>query len=138
MNILNTGLADSSSISSTEELQKIWQQDPMLIVIKLFDKTLLHIGRAKSAISGWGDERFEAHVLNAISVIEGLQMTLEDQSQSQMAVNLDDIYRYIARLLINSIQKQDLADLNQAAGLLIEIRESMNVFVKKTPKMLQH
>jgi len=138
MDILNTSLNDSLSISSTEELKKMWQQDPMLIVIKLFDKTLLHIGRAKSALSGWGDERFQTHVLNAISVIESLQMTLDDQSQSQMAVNIDDIYRYIARLLINSIQQQDPADLNQAAGLLIEIRESMNVFVKKTPQMLQH
>ena len=138
MNILNTDLNASSSLSSTEELKKVWQRDPISIVIKLFDQTLSHIGRAKSALSGWGDERFQMHVLNAIEVIESLQLTLEDPSKSQMAANIDDVYRYISRLLVNSIQKRDPADLNQAAGLLIEIRESMTAFVKKTPKMLQH
>lgn len=122
----------------TEELKTIWQDDPMRIVVMLFDRTLRHIGYARSTLMGWGDENYQTHILSAVSVIGRLQMTLNHDTKSAMAVNLDDIYRYIVRLLISTLQQQNHESLNQAVSLLLGIREALAVYVKKKDEVLQH
>ena len=121
-----------------EDIKAIWAENPMRIIVMLFDKALLHISRARATATGWSDESYQTSVLNAVDVIERLQMTLALEHNSAMAVNLDDLYRYVTRLLIDSIQQKNAKDLDQASHLLMQIRESLSIFVKKLPQMLQH
>ena len=135
---INSERSEPSAQLPTADINKIWAENPMQIIVMLFDKTLFHIGRARATAIGWSDESYQTSILNAISVIERLQMTLAMDGNSTMAVNMDDIYRYVSRLLINSIQQKNAKDLDQASHLLIQIRESLSIFVKKSPKVLQH
>ena len=120
------------------DLQTIWAEDPMQVIVLLFDKTLLHISRARASLTGWGDEPYQANVLNAVDVIRQLQLTLNMNSQQMMAENLNDLYGYVTRMLVNSINDQNLSSLNEASDLLMQIRESLSIFVKKSSKVLQH
>ncbi|MDH5426067.1 MAG: flagellar protein FliS [Gammaproteobacteria bacterium] len=137
MNITNNDAYKINPLPA-EELKSIWQDDPMRVVVMLFDKTLQHIGQARSTLLGWGDEHYQTHILNAVSVIDRLQTTLNHESHSAMAANLEDIYRYIVRLLINTLQQKNHESLNQAISLLLGIREALAVYVKKNDEVLQH
>ena len=127
-----------SDLKPVSDIKTIWQRDPMHVIVLLFDKTLRHISYARSALTGWDDERYQTHILNAVYVIERLQMTLSDDKNNSMAANLDDLYRYVIKLLINSLQNKNTPLLAQATTLLMQIRESLSVFVKKKPRLLQH
>ena len=135
---INSDRNEPSVQLPAKDINKLWAENPMQIIVLLFDKTLLHISRARATATGWSDESYQTSILNAISVIERLQMTLAMDENNTMAINMDDIYRYVSRLLINSIQQKNASDLDQASHLLIQIRESLSIFVKKTPKVLQH
>ncbi|MDH5392549.1 MAG: flagellar protein FliS [Gammaproteobacteria bacterium] len=121
-----------------EALNKIWADDPMQIIIMLFDKSLLHISHARATLTGWSNESYQSSILKAVAVIERLQMTLDHQLNPSMSANMDDIYRYVSRLLVDSIQNKNQQSLHQATALLVQLRESLSVFVKKTPKLSQH
>jgi len=136
MNIKNAG--QDQSLLPRQQLASVWADDPMKIVVMLFDKSLLHISRAKATLAGWSDDRYQTNILLAVDVIEQLQKTLDLDSQGAMASNLDDLYRYIMRILISSINDQNTEQLTHASTLLWQIRESLSVLVKKSPTMLQH
>ena len=138
MNIKSSHQHQQSELLKGKPLSSVWADDPMKIVVMLFDKSLLHISRAKATLAGWSDDRFQTNILLAIDVIEQLQKTLDLDSQGTMAANLDDLYRYIMRILVSSIHDQNPEQLTHASTLLWQIRESLSVLVKKSPTMLQH
>lgn len=138
MNIKSSHQRQQSEQLNDTSLSAVWADDPMKIVVMLFDKSLLHISRAKATLAGWSDDRYQTNILLAVDVIKQLQKTLDMDSQGAMAANMDDIYRYIMRILISSINDQSSEQLTQASTLLWQIRESLSVLVKKSPTMLQH
>lgn len=138
MNIKSSHQRQQSERLNDTSLSAVWADDPMKIVVMLFDKSLLHISRAKATLAGWSDDRYQTNILLAVDVIKQLQKTLDMDSQGAMAANMDDIYRYIMRILISSINDQSSEQLTQASTLLWQIRESLSVLVKKSPTMLQH
>lgn len=138
MNIISTDSHSSQTRITVDEVKNVWRDDPMKIIIMLFDRSLLHISRARSTLLGWDGECYQTHILNAVTVIEKLQMTLDHDKNSSMAANFDDIYRYVMSLLVGSLQDKNQTSLTQAMTLLVEIRESLSVIVKKTSKVLQH
>lgn len=123
---------------STADVKTAWAEDPMNIVVMLFDKTLLHISRARATLTGWSDDSYQTNILRAVDVIRQLQLTLDRDNQHTMAENLNDVYCYTIRILVESIHNQNTSQLNHASQLLIQIRESLSIFVKKSPKVLQH
>ncbi len=138
---MNTKIQQSLKSAETRQLtpfQSAWAEDPMSIIVMLFDKSLLHISRARATLTGWGNERYQTNILRAVDVIEQLQLTLNRDNGSEMAENLYDIYRYIVRILVDSIHDQNPSRLNDASHLLMQIRESLSILVKKSPTMSQH
>jgi len=138
MNIKSSRQQQQPELLKGQPLSAVWADDPMKIIVMLFDKSLLHISRAKATLAGWSDDRYQTNILLAVDVIEQLQKTLNMDSQGAMAANLDDLYRYILRILISSINDQNTEKLTQASTLLWQIRESLSILVKKSPTMLQH
>ena len=138
MNIKSSRQQQQPELLKGQPLSAVWADDPMKIIVMLFDKSLLHISRAKATLAGWSDDRYQTNILLAVDVIEQLQKTLDMDSQGAMAANLDDLYRYILRILISSINDQNTEKLTQASTLLWQIRESLSILVKKSPTMLQH
>lgn len=121
-----------------EKLQAIWQEDPMRIVVLLYDRALLHIGRARSSLSGWGDDHYQTHLIKATEVVERLRLTLNTSESTPVAHNLDDLYRYIGRRLLSACHDKTAGILDEIMHLLVEIRSMLDIVVKKTPQLLQH
>lgn len=60
----------------------------------------------------------------AISIIDGLRMSLDREAGGEIAGNLDDLYDYMNRRLASANLENNPAYLDEVAGLLREIKSA--------------
>lgn len=63
----------------------------------------------------------------AISIISGLQSSLDMESGGELSQNLDDLYDYMVRRLGEAGAKNDPAILDEVASLLLEVKSAWDV-----------
>ena len=59
----------------------------------------------------------------AISILGGLQASLDDSADEQITANLDSLYDYMQRRLLEANVKNDVALLDEVSGLLLTIKD---------------
>lgn len=74
-----------------------------------------HIERKEIAAKGEAISR-------TITLLEGLRMSL-DTSQGKLAENLDSLYEYMSRQLMNANLKSDVTIVNEVAVLLGQVKD---------------
>lgn len=75
------------------------------------------------------------HISWAISIIGGLQGSLDMEAGGEIAQNLDNIYSYMAKRLTEANLHDDASGLDEVMSLLLEIKGAWDVMpegVKKT------
>lgn len=60
----------------------------------------------------------------AISIVDGLRMSLDREAGGDIAQNLDDIYDYMVRRLVDANLSNDPAILDEVTGLMHQIKEA--------------
>ena len=65
-----------------------------------------------------------SHISWAISIVDGLRMSLDHSIESPITSNLDALYDYINRKLLEANMEKKVALLNEASGLLHEIKSA--------------
>lgn len=108
----------------------IQDADPHKLVSMLMDGALDRIMRAKGYMAQLGKAESMAgkgeEIGKAISIIGGLQASLNHDGDNPVAGNLDALYDYMAERLFESSRDNDVEKLDEVAGLLREIREGWN------------
>lgn len=91
------------------------------LIQMLFDGFLERIAQAKGAIQRNDIETRGNRINSAISIVLGLQDSLDTDSGSELAYDLDVLYAYIQQTLLKAHQKGDEALLDECAQLIINI-----------------
>lgn len=63
----------------------------------------------------------------AISIVSGLQSSLDMESGGELSRNLDDLYDYMVRRLGEAGVKNDPAILDEVSSLLLEVKSAWDV-----------
>ena len=61
---------------------------------------------------------------SAISILDGLRISLDMEKGGEIAQNLDDLYVYMERRLIEAHSHNDTAILDEVSDLLRQIKEA--------------
>lgn len=69
----------------------------------------------------------------AIAIVEGLRMSLDQESGSQLAGSLDDLYEYMGRRLLQASVHNDPRILDEVSGLLHEIKDAWDTIPEPGP-----
>ncbi len=62
------------------------------------------------------------HISWAISIIEGLRMSLDKAQGGAIAENLDALYEYMGRRLLSANIKQDITLIEEVMALLLDVK----------------
>lgn len=95
---------------------------PHRLVQMLMEGALDKLATAKGQIDRADYEGKSKHITWAITIINGLRGSLDMEAGGEIAVNLDDLYSYMTRRLIDANVKNSVEALDEVSGLMLEIK----------------
>ena len=95
---------------------------PHRLVQMLMEGVLEKVATAKGCIERNDLEGKSRQVSWAMSILNGLRSSLDMDSGGAIAVNLDDLYAYMLRRLIDASTHNDVAALSEVIDLMLEIK----------------
>ena len=100
--------------------------DPHRLVMMLLDGALGKIATVKGLMMRNEIAKKGEVIGQAIAIVGGLKASLNKEEGGAIALNLDNIYEYIERRLLESNIKNDVNILEEVASLLQEIKLAWN------------
>ncbi len=98
----------------------------------LLDGALDKIARARGAMQRKEYEEKGNHITSTSSIILGLRSSLDLEAGGELAANLDSLYEYIFRRLMEAHAQNDEAALDEVSSLLREIKSGWDALPQET------
>jgi flagellar secretion chaperone FliS len=114
----------SSAYNSVAAHGGVAAADPHKLILMLMDGALERIALARGRIEHKELSEKNRLLSAAVSIVEELRASLDLKAGGSLAANLDDLYDYMARQLINANLQNKVETLDEVSGLLREIRSA--------------
>jgi flagellar protein FliS len=95
---------------------------PYRIIQMLMEGALTRLATAKGCIARNEIAEKGQQIAWCIRIIEGLKSSLDTEKGGDIAANLDSLYDYMNRRLLEANMNNDVAILDEVTGLLEEIK----------------
>jgi flagellar protein FliS len=95
---------------------------PHRLVQMLMEGALDKVSTAKGQVERGDMEGKSKQISWAISIINGLRSSLDMEAGGEIAVNLEDLYSYMTRRLIDANVENNAEALDEVSGLMLEIK----------------
>jgi flagellar protein FliS len=99
---------------------------PHQLIAMLFEEALIAIDTLAAAATRKDFARAAQSQARALSILGGLQASLDMERGGELAQNLADVYREASRLILQGGKTNDPAAAQQARGMLAEIASAWN------------
>jgi len=123
-------MSSANAQSALKEYGKVSVQSgasyasPHRLILMLLDGALEKISSAKGFMQRKETENKGSYISWAISIIEGLRLSLDSDAGGEIAENLDNLYDYMLRRLMEANLKNDEKMLDEVSDLLKTIKTS--------------
>ncbi|HOP16769.1 MAG: flagellar export chaperone FliS [Chromatiaceae bacterium] len=114
-----SGVAQYGKVAAESEVA---YASPHRLVQMLMEGALEKVATAKGCIERNDLEGKSRQITWAMSIINGLRTSLDMDAGGAIAVNLDDLYAYMTRRLIDATAHNDANALSEVIDLLLEIK----------------
>lgn len=98
--------------------------DSAQLILMLFDGLLESLAVARGHMQHGNIEGKSKAIARASRIVIGLQGALDFERGGNLARNLDDLYSYVTRRLIQANGENDVHAMDEVRGLMAEIREA--------------
>ncbi len=112
------------SYASVRVQSGVEDASPHRLIQMLFEGALERIAQAKGAMQQNQIARKGELIGKAINIVGGLQGSLNDSEGGELAANLDSLYDYVIRRLVQANRENQPDYLNECAQLLGEIKSA--------------
>lgn len=110
---------------------RIENASPHKLIQLMMERALGKIGLARSQMKDGKIEEKGNSISDAISIINGLQASLNHSANPQLSANFDALYAYMMRRLLEANLHNDDSMLKEVAGLLGEIKEAWDAIAEE-------
>ncbi|WP_084005116.1 flagellar export chaperone FliS [Gilvimarinus polysaccharolyticus] len=105
---------------------------PHRLIQMLFEGALERIAQAKGALARGSFVQKSERITKAVNIVQGLQGSLSDTEGGELTANLDELYDYVVRTLIQANQSNSIAKLDECARLLGEVKMGWDQMLSHT------
>jgi flagellar protein FliS len=119
-----------NSYASVKVHSGVESASPHRLIQMLFEGAMERIAQAKGAISQKQFARKGELIGKAVSIVGGLQGSLNDNEGGALAANLDSLYDYIIRRLTQANSENSIEQLDECGRLLGEIKSAWDAIGK--------
>lgn len=102
--------------------QEVSAASPHQLIQLMLDRLLAQIAIARGHVERGSSVEKGPHISKAISIVDGLRVSLDAERGGELAANLAGLYDYISRRLLYAQLHDDVAVLNEVTSLIREIR----------------
>lgn len=95
---------------------------PHRIIQMLMEGALSKIATAKGCIARNDIAEKSRQITWGMNIIQGLRTSLDAQKGGEVAANLDALYEYMGRRLLEANVNNDVAILDEVSSLLMEVK----------------
>ena len=104
---------------------------PHRLIQLLMERALAKIGLARLQMQTGEVQEKGNSISGAISIIDGLQASLNHKADQRMSENFDALYAYMIRRLLQANLNNDESILEEVSGLLRELKEAWDAIEGK-------
>lgn len=97
---------------------------PHKLIQMLMAGALDRMAQARAAFESKNIEQKGVLLGKSISIIAGLQASLDSDKGADVAVNLDKLYDYMQRRLLEANLTNDMTMVEEVSGLLVKVKTS--------------
>jgi flagellar protein FliS len=116
----NTGAKQYQQVNVTSE---VLDADPHRLIQLLMEAALTRMSQAKGAIER-KDMESKAHLLGRVmEIIHTLQGSLDHEKGGDVSANLERLYDYMNRRLLEATAQNDQDMIDEVMGLLLKVKE---------------
>ena len=103
---------------------RIEAASPHRLIQLMMERALAKIGLARTQMRDGQVQEKGNNITDAISIINGLQASLNHKADARMSENFDSLYAYMMRRLLEANLQNDDGILEEVSGLLRELKEA--------------
>lgn len=107
---------------------------PHELIAMLFDGALERIVSAKGAMINGDIGPKCTHIAKAIAIVDGLRAHLNHDVGGDIAANLDSLYEYMGRRLLEANLRNDAGALDEVSSLLGQIKQAWDAVPEQLNK----
>ncbi len=104
------------------------------LIVMCYEKTIEMLRQAKAYLEEKEYEKKARKIQKALDIIHQLQNCLDFKQGGQIARNLDAIYNYVIRRLLEGDVKKDIRAYDEVIGILSELKEAWEGIAKQRDK----
>lgn len=104
---------------------------PHQLIQMLINGALDRLSQARGAMQRKDMAQKGQLIGKAISILGGLQASLDESADEQITANLDSLYDYMQRRLLEANLKNDVALLDEVSDLLLTIKSGWDAIAPK-------
>lgn len=117
------GLSGALAYNNVSATSGVEDADPHMLIQMLIDGAIEKINRAKYFMAEKKIAQKGKHVSWGISIISGLQASLDAEKGGEIAANLNELYDYCMRTLIEANAENDASKLDSVLKVMNDIRD---------------
>lgn len=127
----------SKTRSAVQQYQSVSLQSeiagasPHRLIQLLMEGVLSKIAMARHCIDSSNIAGKGENISTAISIIDGLRASLDKERGGEIAANLDNLYDYMERRLLQANIKSDKAILDEVSGLIGEVKSAWDAIASE-------
>ena len=118
----NASMSNISHYNQVNTVSGVTDADPHRLVLMLLEGALGKIAVAKGLMVREDIAKKGEVISQAVSIVSGLRSSLDLSAGGELATNLDNIYEYSERRLLEANLKNDVTLLDEVSRLLHEIK----------------
>ena len=117
------GLSGALAYNKVSATSGVEDADPHMLIQMLIDGAIEKTNKAKYFMTEKQIEKKGQHASWAISIISGLQASLDAENGGEIAANLNSLYDYCIRTLIEANSENSIDKLDAVLAVMNEIRQ---------------